>query len=77
MALISFFPFILFLVPFEFNIEMTIFLTTELKFDISFKIITWKNTLLNSKNVVIQFARLFRPWVVFWPELFGPELFQF
>ena len=40
------------------------FSSTELKFDISTKNITGKNTFLNSKNAFLYFARLFRPWVI-------------
>ena len=57
---------------------MTIESSTEAQFDISFTKITWKNTLLNSKNAVLRyFARLFRLWVVSAAGCFSPKLFQF
>ena len=52
------------------------FSSTELKFDISLKNTTGKNTFLNSKNAFLYFARLFRPWVISARAVSAPSYFN-
>ena len=53
------------LVPFRVKYRKdNTFSSTEPKFDIFIMNITGKNSLLNSKNAFMYFARLFRPWVI-------------
>ena len=64
-------------VPFRVNYwKVNKFSSTELKFDISIMNITGLNTLLNSKNVFIYFARLFRPWVILARDVSAPSYFN-
>ena len=64
-------------VPFRVNYRKdNKFSSTVPKFDISIMNITGKNTLLNSKNAFIYFARLFWPWLISARDVSTPSYFN-